>query len=149
MDAEAQSAGTLELFRRNGLRRTRQRELVYHELLASKSHPTAEELFDAVRARDRRLSLATVYNTLDVLVERGLARRVPALCSGPSRFDADLSHHAHVTTGDGRVVDLPEDLSKRLLGAVDARVVREIESRLGVRVARVSVQVVADDTPTP
>lgn len=129
------------LFRDHGLRCTRQREQIYTALAASKSHPTAEELHGVVRDADGGLSLATIYNTLDAFTERGLCRRIPSPNgSGPSRFDADLDHHAHVLLDDGRIIDLPSDLSKQIAREIPASVQAEIERRLGVRIDRVSLQ---------
>lgn len=136
-----------DLFRERALRHTRQREVVYAALATTKAHPTADELYTSVQASDADLSLATVYNTLDALVEAGLARRVPS-GAGPCRFDADISEHAHLITHDGAVRDLPDDLSKRLIGALPADALREIAERLGVTIDRVNVQVVTRP-PTP
>lgn len=86
------------------------------------------------------LSLATVYNTLDALVGCGLARRL-ACPGGATRYDADVTDHVHVSTGDGRILDLPPDLSERLLSRVPASLLDEIGRRLGVRVAGLTVQV--------
>ncbi len=129
------------LFREHGLRCTRQREQIYTALAASTSHPTAEELHVAVKDADGGLSLATIYNTLDAFSERGLCRRLPAPNgSGPCRFDADVDHHAHIVLDDGRVLDLPHDLSRRIETEVPQTVLDEIERRLGVRIDRVSLQ---------
>jgi Fe2+ or Zn2+ uptake regulation protein len=139
-----------ELFRERSLRHTRQREVVYAALAAMKTHPTADELYQRALAHDATreaiadadLSLATVYNTLDALCDAGLAHRLPS-ATGPCRFDADTSSHAHLLAADGSVTDLPEDLSRRLLDALPASALDEIASRMGVRVDRVTLQVVA------
>ncbi len=141
-----------EVFARHGLRCTRQREVLYEVLAECRSHPTAEDLFHMAAARTAMpgccdgsaepMSLATVYNTLDALVAAGLARRIACPC-GPARFDADMSEHAHVATADGRIADLPPDLSERLLRNVPQGLIAEIERRLGARVLGLSVQVVA------
>lgn len=115
------------------------------------THPTAEELFNLAQSggtpdQGEALSLATVYNTLDAFVAGGLARRLPCP-NGPARYDADMNDHVHLNLGDGRLVDLPHDLSDRLLGQMPEPIFREIERRMGVRVTGVSVQVVADRPP--
>ncbi|MEM1329296.1 MAG: transcriptional repressor [Planctomycetota bacterium] len=134
-----------EAFRREGLRCTRQREAVYGVLMASHAHPTAEEVFLAVRSADAGISLATVYNTLETLVEKGLCRRLPnAAGSGPARYDADTSDHVHLATPDGKLLDIPEDLSEEILDRLGDDLVTEIERRTGIRVGRMSVQLVAD-----
>jgi Fe2+ or Zn2+ uptake regulation protein len=132
-----------ELFRDHGLRHTRQRELVYSALASTMGHPTADELFHLVRSKDDGLSLATVYNTLDALCECGLCRKLPtSMGAGPCRYDADVSPHVHVSTLDGRMLDVPTELSRRLLAGLDRAVVAEIETRLGVPLGDLSVQVV-------
>jgi Fe2+ or Zn2+ uptake regulation protein len=108
------------LLRDHGIRPTRQRELVYLALASTDSHPTAEELLTAVRAADPGVSQATVYNTLDALTGRGLARRLPARAAGgPCRYDADLTPHVHLTMPDGRVLDAPTGVSRAILAALN------------------------------
>ncbi len=133
-----------ELFRARELRHTRQRELVYRALASTKLHPTAEELHATVRAIDGAISLATVYNTLDALHEGGLCRKLAAPdLSGAVRYDADVREHAHVTTPDGTMVDVPMDLSRRLLDALGPTLRAEIESRMGVELGRITVHLSA------
>lgn len=133
-------------FREHGLRWTLRRERVYAALAASGSHPTADALYELVGRQDTGLSLATVYNTLEALVKHGLARRL-SVGGGPQRFDADMSEHAHVTTPEGGIADLPEDLSRAILGSIDGSVLAEVERRLGVRVGGVRVEVEARKGP--
>lgn len=134
-----------ELFRRHGLRWTRQRELLYAELASDMlEHPTADELLNSARMKDPGLSLATVYNTLEAFTDSGLCRRLPSTESaGPCRFDVHTHEHAHVLTGDGKVMDLPMDLSRRLMESMPRDLVEEIERRMGIKVDRTSVQLIA------
>lgn len=133
------------IFAQHGLRCTRQRELVYAALAATDTHPTAEELHTTVRREDPGVSLATVYNTLDALTAAGLARRIPCpTAGGPCRFDADTGPHIHMAIGGSRVVDLPSDLSERLLAALPAELLSEVERRMGVTVRAVNIQLDAD-----
>src|SRR5262245_15414958 len=135
---------TRDILERQGLRWTRQREAVYEALASTKSHPTAEELFQAVTAVEPGMSLATVYNTLEALTAAGLARRLP--CQGGAyRYDADVRDHVHLSLADGRLLDLPQDLSGRMLGGVPEGALEELERRLGVSVAGLSIQVIAGD----
>jgi Fur family transcriptional regulator, peroxide stress response regulator len=144
MDAgQAQPLDYRAVFHKHNLRCTKQRELIYSALMDSREHPTADQLYEAVRSHDQGLSLATVYNTLEALVGCGLARRVPSITTGPSRYDADVGSHAHVALPDGRVEDLPEDLSARLLGAIPQDVLDEASRRLGWDIARVSIHLLA------
>lgn len=132
------------LFEKAGLRFTRQREVLYESLASTKSHPTADELFQSVRSIESGLSLATVYNTLEAFIEAGLVRRIPcAIGAGPCRFDADTTNHVHLATTDGRVQDVPHDLSRQLLSSIPEEVIADLECRLGVRVNGLSVQLLA------
>ncbi len=127
------------LFTEHGLRCTRQRVAIYDRLRASKSHPTAEELFEDVRHSCDGLSLATVYNTLEALCEAGLCRKLSLNC-GCARFDADIEPHLHLLNDDtGEIHDVPTDLSERLLTQLSDDVLRDIENRLGVQIDRVSL----------
>ena len=60
----------------SGLRATPQREVVYSVLLRKRDHPTAEEVFARVKAELPTISLATVYNCLETLVQCELVRAV-------------------------------------------------------------------------
>jgi len=136
-----------DLLARHGLRCTTQREAIYGALMASKIHPTAEELHAGVNlaAGESPISLATVYNTLDAFTAHGLARRIAPTCAGSAaafRFDADTSSHAHVVMADGSIRDLPDDLSERVMGSIPRTLVEEIERRLGAKVGRIGVEFV-------
>lgn len=127
-----------ELLREHGLRATRQREDVYLALASNKCHMSADEIHGVVGSRGG-MSLATVYNTLEALAEAGLCRKL-ASTVGASRYDADVSEHAHLVTADGRVVDIPMDLSERLMGSIDPGLIRQVEERLGVRIEGLSLE---------
>jgi Fur family peroxide stress response transcriptional regulator len=84
-----------------GLRMTRQRQEVYQVLLAHRDHPTATDVFLRVKDNLPSISLATVYNCLEVLVEYGLVRQVN-FERGSSRYCPNLEEHGHFhdrTTG--------------------------------------------------
>jgi len=113
--------------------------MVYAQLAASKSHPTADDLFRGLTEGGGGLSRATVYNSLETLVEAGMARRM-VFSEGPARYDADVSEHVHLTTPDGRVMDVPEDLSDRILDRMPEDLVEELERRTGMKIERISLQ---------
>ncbi len=77
-----------------GLRMTKQRREVYSVLLQNRDHPTANEVFGRVQADMPSISLATVYNCLDALVDHGLINRVN-FDREPSRFCVNLTPHVH------------------------------------------------------
>lgn len=135
------------LLARHGLRATRQRAAVYEALVATKSHPTADELYRQVQPRVDRLSLATVYNTLEALCAAGLARK-HAVVNGSCRYDADMSEHLHLRHRDtGEIEDIPAPLGQRLLDHLPANVLREIEEALHIRIDGLSIQIVGSRRP--
>lgn len=132
-----------DVFVRRGLRCTRQRGEIYSALVACGSHPTAEELYQDVRRSSAGLSLATVYNTLEALSRSGLCRRLAAAGSGAARYDGDLSHHLHVVTADGRVLDIPDELGDEVLSHLPEELIGRISTAMGVPVERASISFIA------
>jgi Fur family transcriptional regulator, ferric uptake regulator len=89
-------------------RTTEQRRVILEELGNTKSHPTAAEVYEAVRKRIPQISLGTVYRNLDVLARSGQIAKVVD-SDAASRFDADLSQHCHVRcTECGQVDDVTD-----------------------------------------
>jgi Fur family transcriptional regulator, peroxide stress response regulator len=98
-----------EKLEQSGLRATRQRELIYDLLLDQRDHPTADEVFARAKAAMPTISLATVYNCLETLVQCGLVRQVN-LDREPTRFCPNLKDHAHFhDESTGRVYDVDLD----------------------------------------
>ena len=95
-----------------GLRSTPQREVVYNVLLNKRDHPTADEVYARVRNDLPTISLATVYNCLETLVQCDLVRAVN-FERGPTRYCPNLRPHAHFhdeQTGKTHDIDLPPGL---------------------------------------
>lgn len=102
-------------------RNTHQRKLVLDAVLASSSHPTADEIFAAVRATDPKVSRGTVYRNLNLLSEEGAILHIKT--PGGSRFDKTVEPHTHLAcTGCGRVIDAEAPYAAELDSAVEERV---------------------------
>ena len=78
-----------------GQRMTRQRTVILEQLDKMRSHPTADELYNAVRRQIPSVSLGTIYRNLDVLAKSGLVSKLDS-SGGQARFDADMTPHHHV-----------------------------------------------------
>lgn len=115
-----------------GLRLTRQRAAVFERLrlLAGRhEHPTAEEVFLAVRRDLPRISLATVYKALEALTAGGLVTKIPT-GDGSSRYDARAEDHYHLRClRTGAVEDLPTAYDPDLLAKLDPDLVRQLQER--------------------
>jgi Fur family peroxide stress response transcriptional regulator len=136
-------ASTRDLFAGRKLRCTAQRRALYEALVRHKGHPTAEELYFTVRPHISRLSLATVYNTLEALCKVGLARKLPTN-NGCCRYDADTREHLHVCFRDnGTIQDVPDTLGARLMQQLPRSVIAQIERELDVEVDGLNIQLLA------
>ena len=101
--------------RARGARPTRQRRAIFSALSARLDHPTAETLYRSVRRRVPGLSLATVYTTLEVLVEAGLAGRFIGP-DGVAHYDARTDVHDHRRClGCGRIDDIDRHTGEDLI----------------------------------
>src|ERR1700730_6228175 len=78
----------------NGIRLTKQREEVFGILLQKRDRPTATEVFLRAKKHMPSISLATIYNCLEALVDCGLVKQVN-LDRAPTRFCANLQEHSH------------------------------------------------------
>jgi len=95
----------------SGQRFTDQRAAVFRFLSSTDKHPTADEVFLAVRGDVPDISLATVYKGLETLVGCGLAIKL-TYGDGSSRYDGrtDPHHHARCVVCS-RMFDLPGSLT--------------------------------------
>jgi Fur family peroxide stress response transcriptional regulator len=100
----------------SGLRSTPQREVVFKAILDKRNHPSADEIFARVKAQMPTISLATVYNCLETLVQNGLVKQVN-FERAPTRYCPNLHEHAHFhdeTTGEVHDIDVPAELLAQL-----------------------------------
>lgn len=85
----------VERYRELGLKLTPQRIAILQYLDGNRDHPSAEDIYRAVKERFPTMSFATVYNTLEVLRKRGLIREL-AIDGERKRYDPDIEPHHHI-----------------------------------------------------
>ncbi len=93
-------------------RDTRQRRMIYDNVMSRCDHPGADEIYLDVHSQDEKISKGTVYRNLGILSENGdiLHVRVP----GADRYDSRLDNHYHILcTECGRVIDAPIEYNKK------------------------------------
>lgn len=97
----------LEFLRGRGQRVTGERLALFDEIFSQHGHIDAEELLGAMKARGLKISRATVYRNLDLLVESGFARKQRLGSRGflYEHVHAGQQHDHLVCTGCGRVVE--------------------------------------------
>jgi Fur family transcriptional regulator, iron response regulator len=114
------------LLRQHGIQPSAHRLAVAGYVLFTDEHPTADVVLDRARAALPLVSRATVYNTLNLFVARGLLREVD-LGEGAMVFDPNVAPHHHLIDSDtGRVHDLPFDAIRIDSAYVDVADVRAL-----------------------
>lgn len=98
-----------EVLRRHDIQPTAQRLSIASVLFTHRTHLSAEDVFRLVNGENRRVSKATVYNTLGLLADKGVIREVIA---DPSRifYDPNTEPHHHFFDVDtGELTDISAD----------------------------------------
>ena len=110
-------ARTLERFlAERGLKSTRQRNVIVETFFGIEGHISVEELLAKVREEDPRISQATVYRTMKLLTESGLAH-ARQFGEGQTRFEPaeGRDHHDHlICTSCGAIVEFENERIERL-----------------------------------
>lgn len=92
---------------RADVRPSAQRVAIAAYVLATPDHPSADQVWDAVRRDFPMVSRATIYNTLELFVEKGLLREL-VLAEGCLVYDPKVEPHHHFVDDDtGRIHDIP------------------------------------------
>jgi Fur family ferric uptake transcriptional regulator len=104
----------------HGLKSTRQRTLIVDTFFELDGHHTVEDLWARVRSRDPKVSVATVYRTMKLLSECGLAHP-RNFGDGQTRYEAAAGrgHHDHlICTRCGLIVEFENDRIEQMQDAV-------------------------------
>lgn len=95
------------LLESHGIQASAQRLAVADYVLYTDDHPSADRVFGRAKRALPVLSRATVYNTLNLLVEKGLLREL-VLAEGKIVFDPKVDRHHHfIDDSTGRIYDVP------------------------------------------
>jgi Fur family transcriptional regulator, iron response regulator len=99
----------VELLARHGIQPSAHRVAVAQYVLTTDEHPSADRVWSRVRRRFPMISRATVYNVLNLFVEKNLLRELH-LAPDSVVFDPNMNRHHHVIDDEsGRIYDLPWD----------------------------------------
>lgn len=99
----------IALLRQCDIQPTPQRIAVVEYVLKSKTHPSADDVLSSARKKCPTVSRATVYNTLNLLVEKGLLG-MQTLRGGAIVFDPNTDKHHHLIDNEtGAIYDIPWD----------------------------------------
>lgn len=105
-----------EFIAAKGLKSTRQRDVILDAFLAADRHLSIEEFYLKLRARHPGIGYATVYRTLKLFAESGIAREI-RFGDGQTRYEpvAAGEHHDHlVCTGCGAIIEFENETIEQL-----------------------------------
>lgn len=129
LDLEATIKTVRQAVKQRGVRWTAQREAIVKTFVEEDRHLTAEELLVLVREVDPSVSAATVYRTMNLLVESGLAAK-RNFTGGSAAFEMILGkeHHHHlIDVETGGIIEFRDDEVEGILA--------EVAERLGYRIS--------------
>ena len=107
-------------------RMTKQKRVILEVLKNTKSHPTADWVYDKVKKKIPNISLGTVYRNLNILKGQGEIIEL-SYGKGFSRFDGNASRHYHFTCEHcGRILDVDPP--------ADMDIEKELSMQIGVKV---------------
>lgn len=101
---------------KQGLRSTRQRDIILDIFLSTHQHVSVEELYLKIKSSNQGIGQATVYRTLKLFAEAGLAREI-LLHDGQTRYEHVVAgeHHDHlVCTGCNAIIEFEDETIEKL-----------------------------------
>ncbi len=113
--------------KQKGLKQTGQREKILEVFLSNMRHVSADELHASIRKSDPKIGFSTVYRTLRLLTEAGLAREVN-FGDGRARFEKafDKGQHGHlICTNCGKAEEF-------VVNAID-KAIKQVSAGVGFR----------------
>src|ERR1044071_9335401 len=97
----------VRILEEHGIQPTAQRVAVAEYVLQTTEHPSADKVWAGVQETFPMISRATVYNTLNLFVEKGLLRELH-LAPDSVLFDPNMDRHQHfIDEETGRIYDVP------------------------------------------
>ena len=90
-----------------GLRFTKQRLMILENILLSKSHRDCNEIYRSLRKKRHKVSIATIYRTLDVLLDYGFVRKLD-IGDGSVKYEKKVGspHHDHmICIETGKIIE--------------------------------------------
>lgn len=98
-----------------GLRATAQRMAIYKLLMQTNTHPSVNDIYSQLKEHFPTLSLATVYNTLNVLMEMGFVNALGSIGDDKVHLDGNLTPHINLACVKcHEIIDLQSELVEKM-----------------------------------
>lgn len=102
-----------------GYRLTPQRIAIYNYLVDSRAHPTANQVYDELKKEFPSLSLATVYNTLEMFTKIGFVNELGSIGDGKIHYDANSEPHVNIAcVSCHQILDIPSEHVAQLMSEI-------------------------------
>jgi Fur family ferric uptake transcriptional regulator len=95
MAHEAEREVLARYLEQHSLKHTKQRDLILATFLEAKGHATSDEIYQTVRAEHSNIGYTTVYRTMKLLCDAGLAEE-HNFDDGVTRYEIEHDHHDHL-----------------------------------------------------
>ena len=107
---------------------TAQRVAIANIVLRSHRHPSADEVFELVKKEHAAVSRATVYNTMNLMVDKGLCKAL-VITEGHVVYDPNMEPHHHLIDEEsGAIFDLPlEAVSVEIADSIEGFDIQNVE----------------------
>lgn len=129
-------AAFAQYLKSKGLKFTPERRVILHEIFASHEHFDVESLFETLKNKGERISLATIYRLIPLLIESQMIRRATRV-DGHVTYEHLFGHKPHhhlVCMRCGRIVEFRDESIEKLIDQVCRNYnFLPVEQRLGVR----------------
>ena len=99
-----------------GLRFTEQRLAVLEDILKSNSHRDCDEIYSSLHSSGNKVSRATIYRTLDVLIDYGFIRKLD-IGDGSVKYERKIGspHHDHmICIETGKIIEFVDDRIEKI-----------------------------------
>ena len=122
----------LQHIQKQGLKRTAQRDLILDVFLRTEGHLSGEDLYQLVREKDPTVGQTTVYRTLRLLTDAGLAREV-RFGDGRAHYEHNYKHEHHdhmICSQCGKIIEFYSPELEAIQDAMAAKYKFELRSHL-------------------
>ncbi len=122
----------LDHIQKKGLKRTSQRDLILDVFLRTEAHLSSEDLYRLVQKEDSNVGQTTVYRTLKLLSEAGLAREV-RFGDGRTHYEHNYKHQHHdhmICSSCGKIIEFFSAELEALQDAMAAKHKFEVQQHL-------------------
>lgn len=127
-----------QYLKKNGMLYSKQREQILDIFLKTEKHPAITDLYDLVRKKNPKIGLATLYRTMEIICDAGLARKLD-FGDGTKHYEHKYKHKHHhhlVCVKCGKIVEITsgkiEEIQRQLAKKHDFTITRTTMRLFGI-----------------